>query len=246
MRVHHPFPSLFLPALSLAGLSVGCSVFASSEPSTARGDEATSTSQSFPDGCPASAAIDDAEDSDDQIKQEKGRGGYFYTYVDDKGSSVEPSPGSFRMTENGYDGSSFAIRLTGTLAQGEVYAGVGLGFLNPEAAYDASQYRGISFMAKKGKGTDGRLRLKVPDQNTHPDGSVCKECYNDFGIDFMLTDTWTRYTVQFSDLKQSTGVGEPRPANVDPTHLYGLQWQVASANASYEVWLDDIRFTGCD
>jgi hypothetical protein len=88
------------------------------------------------------------------------------------------------------------------------------------------------------------LRVKVPDANTDPDGKICSDCYNDFGLSFELSDEWTRYTVNFKDLKQEEGWGDPRPPSSATDKLFGLQWQVSTPNAEFDVWFDDIRFEG--
>jgi hypothetical protein len=39
--------------------------------------------------------------------------------------------------------------------------------------------------------TTPKLRVKVLDQNTDPDGGVCQQCYNGHGSRLQLTDEWT-------------------------------------------------------
>ena len=196
-------------------------------------------------GCTPDAFIEDAENGDSQILVQGGRGGYFYTYADENGSTVSPR-GDFRMSEGGAGGTAYAIHISGKLAKGtEAFAGVGFSFTEPKGTYDASGYRGLSFVAKKAPGTSGFMRLKIPDASTDPDGGVCKDCFNDFGMDFEISEEWTRYTVEFSALKQEEGWGDPNPPGVDPTKLYGVQWQVTTAGADYDIWIDDVTFMGC-
>ena len=52
-------------------------------------------------------------------------------------------------------------------------------------------------------------------------------------------------TIPFGAMTQQDGWGAPHPAAIDPSKLYGLQWQVVSPGASFDVWIDDIQFTGC-
>ena len=33
---------------------------------------------------------------------------------------------------------------------------------------------------------------------------------------------------------------------VKPHKLYGLQWQVNKPGASFDIWVDDVEFIGCD
>ena len=70
---------------------------------------------------------------------------------------------------------------------------MGMNFIDPKGQYDASKYAGIPFWAKKGPDSTGKVRLKVPDVNTDPDGGVCTECFNDFGADIVLTNDWKLY-----------------------------------------------------
>jgi endoglucanase len=149
------------------------------------------------------------------------------------------------MAPGGSNGSGFAARMTGKVGTGQtVFAGLGLNFFDPKRQYDASAYKGIAFWAKKAAGT-GKVRLKVPDVNTEPDGQKCSECFNDFGADLELTLQWTRYVIPFSSMGQLSGWGSPRPSAIDTKTLYGVQWQVNTPGASYDIWIDDVEFTGC-
>ena len=62
---------------------------------------------------------------------------------------------------------------------------------------------------------------------------------------FTLTDKWQKYTIPFATMKQMEGWGSPAPSAVDKSKLYGLQWQVVAQGAAYDVWIDDVQFTGC-
>lgn len=195
--------------------------------------------------CAPEDIIEDAENGDGQAVIAGGRAGYLYTYVDEAGSSIEPGPGDFRPSPGGPAESRFMVRINGTVAgTGHAYAGVGIGFVDPKAAYDASGYQGISFFAKAAPGSENHLRLKIPDTATDPDGGQCTECFNDFGIDFAITEEWTRYVVRWSDLAQSSGWGSPQPEAINPAGIYGVQWQVGTPGASYDIAIDDVAFVG--
>jgi len=204
---------------------------------------------SSPEGkaCPADGVIDDAEDDNNQVAPNKGRSGYWYTFADKKGSSVTPAAGgTFAMSKGGASGSAHSAHVSGKVGGAEVvYAGMGFNFVEPKGPYNAGAYKGISFWAKVGEGSATKVRLKVPDINTDGDGKVCTECYNDFGADLELSTTWTKYTVPFSTMAQLPGWGAPHPPAVDTTKLFGVQWQVNAPGASYDVWVDDVAFTGC-
>jgi endoglucanase len=204
--------------------------------------------------CPADYTIDDAEDNNNQVVRQKGRAGYWYTYGDKLGSTITPptgaSGGKFAMSAGGANGSKFAAHMSGQIASsGEpLYSGMGFSFTDPKAAYDAKAngYTGISFWAKIGSGSAAQVRLKVPDVATDPDGKVCTNaCFNDFGADLTLTETWTKYTIPFSTMTQMDGWGDPHPPAIDASKLYGVQFQVTTMGAQYDVWIDDLQFTGC-
>jgi len=213
------------------------------------GEEAKNTESGR--ACPKNLGlISDGEDDSNQIADVQGRGGYWYTFVDDSGSAVVPEAGknggTFQMTSGGAASSTKSAHMTGTVAAGgTVYAGMGLNFVDPKGSYDAGKYQGVSFWAKRGPGSTGKVRLKVPDSATDPDGKQCTECFNDFGIDLQLNDEWTEYTVPFSGMKQMKGWGSPHPAGIDVNKLYGLQWQVNDPGAKFDIWVDEIAFTGC-
>ncbi len=199
--------------------------------------------------CPASGMIGDGEANNNQVTVSEGRGGYWYTFVDKAGSTVAPKAGEqggvFEMAPGGANGSKFAARMQGTVGQGgTVFAGMGFNFTDPKGGYDASKYRGFSFFAKKGAG-GGSVRVKVPDSNTDPDGKVCTECYNDFGTDLELTSEWQKYTIPFSKLRQMPGWGKPVLGEIKPQEIYGIQFQVNAPGMSYDIWVDDVAFTGC-
>jgi hypothetical protein len=46
-------------------------------------------------------------------------------------------------------------------------------------------------------------------------------------------------------MKQMDGWGAPHPVSIDKSKLYGLQWQVTETGATYDVWVDNVQFTGC-
>jgi endoglucanase len=198
--------------------------------------------------CPADFVIDDAEDNNNQVKQAGGRNGYWYTYADKQGTTISPPAHTkFLMSQGGAKDSKYSAHMLGKIsANGDpLFGGMGFSFTDPKGPYDASKYTGISFWAKVGPGSTKTLRLKVPDVNTDPDGKVCKECFNDFGADLTLTDQWKKYTLPFASLKQMKDWGDPNPASINKSKLYGMQWQVNDSGASYDIWIDEVQFTGC-
>jgi endoglucanase len=198
--------------------------------------------------CPQDFAIDDTEDNNNQLLIQKGRNGYWYTFVDKAGSTITPpSQSTFIMSAGGANGSQHAAHMMGKMAGSgaPLFAGMGFSFTDPKATYDATAFTGVSFFAKVGPGSTTGIRLKVPDVSTDPAGKTCTECFNDFGADLTLTDQWKRYTVPFATMKQMEGWGAPHPSTVDKSKIYGLQWQVTATGVSYDLWIDNIQFTGC-
>ena len=197
--------------------------------------------------CGPEGIIDDGEDGNNQVADGGGRGGYWYTFMDKAGSSIAPKieaqGGKFTMAQGGANKSQFSANAKGKVATGDiVYAGMGFNFLDPKSAYDASKFEGISFWAKRGPGSTGKVRLKVPDNNTDPDGKVCSACFNDFGKDLSLTEEWTKYTFSFADMRQLSGWGAPHPPHINPQKLYGVQWQVNQPGAAFDIFIDDVEF----
>ena len=199
--------------------------------------------------CGEAALVDDGEDGNNQTLPNAGRGGYWYTFKDKGATTVEPEAGAFggtfSMSEGGH-ASSWGARFHGKIGTGAVvFSGLGVNFVDPKAPYDASKYTGVSFWAKRAENSTGKVRLKVPDTNTDPEGGVCTECFNDFGADFTLTTEWKQYVVPFKTTRQLGGWGAPRKPHLTPDKVYGLQWQVQVPSASYDIWIDDVTFT-CD
>jgi endoglucanase len=203
--------------------------------------------------CGADGLIDDGEDGNNQTKLTGGRGGYWYTYIDGtgSGSTIWPPPGAlgnaFAMSLGGVHRSKFAANIKGRVGNAKiVYAAAGLNFTDPMGPYDASKYKGISFWAKKGPDSYGRVRFKVPDVSTHEAGGVCRDCSNDFGVELILNEMWQRFVLPWRKLKQQPDWGAPRPHMVKAAKLFGLQWQVSQPGASFDVWIDDVEFIGCE
>jgi endoglucanase len=200
--------------------------------------------------CPGEGMIDDGEDNNNQIMVAAARNGYWYTFVDGFGSDVTPIPGDvggiFEMTAGGANKTGHAARMQGTVSDGVgAFAGMGFNLVEPKLPYDASRYQGITFFAKKGPGSTRNLRVKLPDINTDPDGDVCSGCYNDFARDIVLTPEWKRYTIFFDRFKQLEDWGDPIMAEIDVTKLFAVQFHVREPGAKFDVWVDEVQFTGC-
>jgi endoglucanase len=196
--------------------------------------------------CGPDGMIDDGEDGNNMNMPVANRGGYWYTFKDKGTTTVEPTAGeeggTFAMSEGGHS-SQYAARFHGKIGTGAiVFSGMGMNFVDPKDQYDASKYNGISFWAKRGENSTGKLRLKVPDVNTDPDGGVCTECFNDFGLDMNVTPEWKQYIVPWKSMKQMAGWGAPQKKHITPNKIYGIQFQVNVPGSSYDIFIDDLKF----
>jgi len=99
---------------------------------------------------------------------------------------------------------------------------------------DLSAYTGVTFWAMAEPSGLHTIRVHVRDQSTDPRGGVCTtdhpdsdvDCYNDFTFPVALTDTFTRYTVDFSSLRQDPSWGVLSPSEVvDLQHVYAIAFQ---------------------
>jgi hypothetical protein len=196
--------------------------------------------------CGPDGIIDDFEDNNNQINVVDERGGYWYTYADNKGSTVWPiegdKGGTFTLVEGGHE-SKYAAEMKGKLAGASiVYAAMGLNFLDPKGPYDASKYVGITFFVKRAPGTINKLRIKLPDGNTDPDGGICSACYNDYGVDIPVGEQWSRVVIPFRDLKQEPDWGAPRKPHTDAHKLFAIHWEAKVPGGDYDFLVDDIAF----
>jgi hypothetical protein len=229
-------------ALGLVALFAATTSGCLTTPASATGATADARSLSIP-SCPdGSGKVEDAEDGDSRIHRVDGRGGYWFTFVDQEGSTVKPTS-PFTMAEGGPEGSQAAARVSGTIAGSgsSLYAGMGFKLLEGPGTYDASRFQGIRFKAKG----PGKVRFEIPDGNTAPEGGVCSACYNDFGVALAFTDRWETYTVSFDDLAQQPGWGDRQP-EIDKSRLSAIEWQFGSAGRDFDIWVDDIELVGCD
>lgn len=197
--------------------------------------------------CPPEAKIEDAEDGNNQVLVQDGRSGYIYTFVDPAGSVVVPPGGApFTVTPGGANGTQNALRIQGQLVNAQVvYAAMGMNFTDPVGPFDVSKYQGVSFYAKKGPGTTSKVRINFPDKNTDEAGGVCAHCSNHFGLNLKLTEEWQKFIVPFDALSQDGDWGNPRPRSLDTSAVFALHFHVNDKGKNFDVWVDEIAFTGC-
>jgi hypothetical protein len=201
-----------------------------------------------PSSCPGKiqpatdGVLDDFEDGDSQVTKIDGRDGYWFTSHDDKGSTIGPTP--LKMAEGGAGGSAKSLRITGQTSSENGAWGILFGAnFAAQGLYDASRHAGIAFKAKADGASVKKVRFKVGDVNTHPDGGVCKTCWNHFGKDLVLTTDWKDYTVTFAEMKQEAGWGERFPS-ITPSKLISINWSVGPGQA-VDLSIDDVQFVDC-
>lgn len=194
-------------------------------------------------------SVDDFEDGDSQALLIGGRSGYWFTAVDNHGSTVEPK-GELRPIDGGPSASKRAVRVVGrTMPELPAWGAVtGLSWQPDNRPYDGSKYAGVSFWAKVGPTSAGTFRLKLSDVNTHPVGGVCRDepggCWNHFGADLRLTSEWKKYELAFADLTQEAGWGQPRPPALSAHQLVSLDFSVPRGQ-EFELWIDDVKLLRC-
>ncbi len=224
-------------------LSMGCISSLSKNDERATTTDGRSVSLEGMSSCTL-GKIDDLEDDNAQILVQDERAGYWSVFADDEGTTIAPD-GEFVSTEGGAAGSKHAARITGKTADGKnVWAGMGFSFANPKLPYDASKYKGIAFYARRSKTSTPVVKVRIPDTNTDPVGGVCKDCWNDFGAQLVLTEDWKRYVLPFDEISQEPGWGEKQPELL-ADKLLELKFQIGSRNVEYDIWVDQIEFVGC-
>jgi hypothetical protein len=135
----------------------------------------------------------------------------------------------------------------------------------PNPPVDLTAYAGVTFWARAAAPGAWTMRVQVNDANTDPRGGVCQEadrgasdyCYNGFGAQIELTDTFRQYTLDFSTFTQRGGWGYRPPGGIDWTRMFTMSFEMdlpsCSATAatmcpggspalSFDIWVDDIYF----
>ncbi len=138
-------------------------------------------------------------------------------------------------------------------------------------AVDLGAYCGLAFWAKAAASGRQAIRVQINDRQTDPRGGQCNSgdpsadagnCYNGFGKDIMLTDAFTQYRVDFSDLHQAPSWGYRSVSGaLDRANVYELNFEVElpscatdpyancagdPAQVSFYIWIDDLYFVNCE
>lgn len=196
--------------------------------------------------------IDDMEDDLPGILEENGRQGSWYGYHDEQDGSFFPDVDAeeFEMTELDEDerrdeDSEFVVHVEGS-GFDDYGSGFGFDFNNDgeKDVYDASDYIGMHFWAKRGEDGVERIRFKIGDSNTTPEGEVCDEaaegCYNHWGIDIDLEEDWEEYEILFSELAQEPDWGDLFEG-LKVKELMGIEFSL-TPDTTFDVYIDDVSF----
>jgi len=190
--------------------------------------------------------IDQMEDGDGAIDMIAKRSGVWFSFNDKSEGSQFPTSDdeTFEMSELDppRSGSHYAARSHGG---GFTKWGAGIGFeLYSQKAYDLSSYAGITFWARRAPSTATALRFALTDSATTPRGGQCHEyvdystCSDYFGADLSLGTAFRRYSFTWLELSQE-GWGDPQPASVNTSKVYGVRFQ-ADPLEDFDFWIDDI------
>jgi hypothetical protein len=147
-------------------------------------------------------------------------------------------------------GANMAFVFSGVPAKGDASV---LSDFDTHAPVDLSAYTGITFWAMAAPdGGSSTLRVSFVDRNTDPSGGVCTDdaggfdqCLNGFNVQLPLTGSFTRYTVDFSQLAQDPSWGyHPTPDVFDAREAYAVAFQVDNNNGAdgvtFDIWVDDL------
>ncbi len=197
--------------------------------------------------CGDDALIDDGEDGDGLLLPRQKRNGRWYTTRGYSSRRVDaPGDSQFRMTDSGARGSRKAAALSCTGASESTgTCGLGFDFVAPQQPYDASAYGGIAFSARRGHGSAATVRLHLHDANTERESDICVTCGQHLEVPIVLAETWQSYTIPFHQFRPSASIGQAADRQPLLKGLYGLSWDITATRGQFELWIDDVRFTGC-
>jgi hypothetical protein len=134
----------------------------------------------------------------------------------------------------------------------------------PNVPIDLTAYAGVTFWARAESPGSRLVRVQVNDVSTDPRGGICRgqdgstsDCYNAFGTVIELTETFRRYTLDFSLFKQKSAWGYHPPSGIDWTRIYSLAFELTLPNCvvsetvmcagggpmlRFDIWIDDLYF----
>jgi hypothetical protein len=199
--------------------------------------------------------VDDMEDRSPAIHKTSGRAGSWFEFNNDTGVQ-EPDLETFDFfpmaeLQPPRESSSYGAWTRGNGFR-DWGAGIGFEFASQDA-YDASNYAGFAFWARRGSGASETLRADVTDRNTTPLGLVCdplacepggmcdpaaRACYDNFGVNLELTEDWQFFSYHWEELTQAGWSGNDYQA-ITTSSVYGMRFQ-SEPEIGFEFWIDDV------
>ena len=174
--------------------------------------------------------LDDLEDGDRINKF----GGNWFTLDDSHfGGDSIVSPKVFTPSKAGAFGSYKCARIMGRVTTTFEWGFIGIGtyLSHPDNPVDIREYNGIEFWSK-GDGKNYRIKFR---SNVTGD-------YDDYGYDFVSTEDWTRFIINFEDIYQQ-GWGMEVIKDKALSDVISINWQtIDQPLPSVELAVDYIRF----
>jgi len=208
--------------------------------------------------------IDNLEDNNYQINTSLSgvsstTAGYWFTYGDSSCSlapPVNPTPAAtpVQVADGPAGTTSYVAQMT---ASGCVsYGALGFNFLATSSSgakqpYNASTYgyTGIQFdIRMTSSAAVSTVRFMVPSSVTEGSGtggtcSATDKCSDHFGQDLTVTSSWQTITCYFANLTQAGWGTASASATIDPTQIFGAQWQANNTTgAAIGLQVDNVRF----
>jgi hypothetical protein len=187
--------------------------------------------------------IDDMEGDFPSLPARGGRNGSWFSVHDDtwgqasdaSAIGLEPVRGNSHFAA-GFSGGGFT----------DWGAQMGLSFKSPSAAYDASAYCGVRFLAK---GNGSGWTFLISDRLSVPQGGVCDSvnwasdqgCYQFVGRALAVGNVWQEVVIRFDELRLLRNPQSPR--RLETKALYDILFNFYSAEGSgFELLIDDLAF----
>jgi len=234
----------------VASLSLACS--GESEPAPPEPAETTDPNCEASGIIDPTLLIDDLEDGDPLIAIVATRNGSWWVSTDGTDGTINPQAEQGPPAERilgGRCGSDYAMHVAGAGFTGwGAVLSAGFRYNATAEPIDATNYRGLSFYARKSDDTNSVIRMQLQDSSTYPEGGKCNidpespdACYNGFGTQlFGLTAEWQKYSFDFTELSQRPDWGYRADA-LDLTALFGLEFNL-DPNRAFDLWVDDVWF----
>ncbi len=230
-----PIPDTTAPETPSAGTSTPA-------PSDPAPDATPVTEEPMPEPAPDDDApsddplIDDFDNGNPRLSGGQREGFWFsdgssegdITPVDDAIIALDSGGRAAHVTASGFD-TTWAV------------FGVNFNGGEPAPAYvQAAQYTGLQFWACTADASgSSALFVEIPTTDTSSEHDASNED-NHYRYELALTDTWTRYTLRWSDFEQTWGTVK----TFSEEAVLGIQFSLL--DTGFDIWVDNIEFTPTD